>query len=85
MTSPLADFHGWNLEVDCGGPQCARGRTYDVDGLAVIYPGRTVAAAIHRMRCSACGRAPVIVRLIPRGEVKQRRNGAICLVGLGSN
>jgi hypothetical protein len=85
MTSPLADFRGWNLEIDCGGPQCARGRTYDVGGLAGVYKDRTVAGALHRMRCSSCRRAPVLARLIPRGEVELRRTGAICLIGPGSN
>jgi hypothetical protein len=58
MASPLCNFVGWRLVIDCAGSRCPRGRAYDVSQLAELYRGVTVSAALRRMRCSQCRCSP---------------------------
>ena len=84
MSSSLADFASYGLEVDCGTPSCAGARTYRVAELVGVF-GKVVtfASLIRRLRCRECGeqpsrvaliqtvgnRRPVSVRTMLRGEV----------------
>jgi hypothetical protein len=83
LGSPLADFAQWRLLVDCGGRTCPRERAYDVIQLARNYPGQTVAQAIRRMRCAACGCSPATVQLRP-GPAMPTGTPGIALLGRGS-
>jgi len=63
LTSPASQFTAHFLEVDCGGPVCARGRVYQVAGLVGVYRPETVAEMVRRLRCSVCGGGVVRVTL----------------------
>jgi hypothetical protein len=41
LESPLGDFEGWLLAVDCGAPDCRRNRAHDLQELARVL-GRQV-------------------------------------------
>ena len=81
---PLDHFAGWRLAVDCGSPECARGRTYDMKQLARMYRGLTLGRALTRLRCNGCTRAPTAVVLRPGPDMDARRTAEIALVGPGS-
>src|SRR5690242_546120 len=48
LESPLADFTGWLLAVDCGAPQCRRDRVYALAELAGMVGRQTTAGALLR-------------------------------------
>jgi hypothetical protein len=37
LASPLAEWRGWHLAIDCGTPSCTRGRRYRMDDLVVQF------------------------------------------------
>ena len=56
LESPLRDFEGWLVAVDCGGPGCRRDRVYSLADLAGLYGGTvTVGEVVRRLRCQECG------------------------------
>ncbi len=81
---PLEHFTGWRLAVDCGNPECARGRTYDMRQIARMYRDLTLGQALMKLRCNGCARAPNVVVLRPGQDMDARRTAAIALVGPGS-
>jgi hypothetical protein len=82
MASPLSNFVGWRLVIDCAGSRCPWGWAYDVSQLAELYRGVTVSAALRRMRCSQCGCSPATAALkSPDGDTRSQE---IALVGPGS-
>lgn len=83
MRSPLADFRGWRLAVECGGRTCPPQRAYDVTQLAAAYPVCTVGDAIRRMRCHGCSGSPVSAVLEP-APGKPGRTPGIALADPGS-
>jgi hypothetical protein len=84
MRSPISDFAGWSLLVDCGGPQCSRDRLRDVAALAREHPERTVAGTLHRMRCRTCGRGTALARLVPGPDMDTCGTATVALIGPGS-
>ncbi len=85
MSSPLADFAGWRLEIECGGERCPTGRAYPVKDMASFWPGLTVSQTIMRMRCELCGqKPPAEVRLAPMATVDLRQHGVVVLRGPGA-
>ena len=75
LASPLDQWTGAQLMLDCGHPLCARGRRYLVRDLSGVYRGLTVGQALLRMRCATCKSAPEKAAMLwphadPRREPK---------------
>jgi hypothetical protein len=77
LAAPLADWSGWSLLIDCGGPRCPRRRIFEVAELAQAHPALPLHEYLNRMRCSSCAgevRNAVMLRLrteqrvVVRGE-----------------
>ena len=83
LRSPLEEFAGSKLAVNCRSPGCPRGRAHDVAGLSRFYRGLTVFQAISRMRCETCGRPPAEARMIRM--VGHPRDRGVALMGPGSS
>jgi hypothetical protein len=56
MASPLHQFTGFYLTVDCRSAGCGGERTFAISDLAAFYEQRTVGEVLLMMRCSrGCG------------------------------
>jgi hypothetical protein len=73
LESPLAEFSGWLLALDCGAPQCRRDRVYALAELAgMVGAQTTVGALLRRLRCHECGGRPSAVFLETGPELAAR-------------
>ena len=62
LASPLHQFTGWFLTVNC--PGCRVLRTVEINALVESRGGViTVGEVVVKLRCSSCGSAPDWVRL----------------------
>jgi hypothetical protein len=83
LESPLVEFTGWNLAVDCGAPQCRRDRLYNMEELAgTIGRQTTIGVLLRRLRCRDCGGRPSAVFLQTGPEMAARgRARRVALTG----
>jgi hypothetical protein len=73
LESPLGDFAGWRLAVDCGTSDCRRDRAYDLGELARVLGSRiTMGAVLRQLRCQTCGARPDSVFLEAGDEMQAR-------------
>jgi hypothetical protein len=73
LTSPVSDFQGWRLALDCGRPACGGERVYAVAAWVQLHGGQhTVGAMLTRVRCRVCGQAPRTVYLETGPELSAR-------------
>ena len=76
LESPLRDFDGWLIAIDCGNPECRRDRIYSLGELAGFYGGTVkVAEVLRRLRCQDCGGGVAKATLLsnlPTGRYRPR-------------
>jgi hypothetical protein len=74
LSSPLSEFRGFCLSVDCLAPECRGERTYSIAALAACYNKRwTVGDVLRRMRCAGgCGRRVGAAWLITGPDLNTR-------------
>jgi hypothetical protein len=81
LASPVAEWRGWHLAIDCGTPSCTRGRRYRMDDLAEFWPEETIAALLRRLVCQVCGRGVLEARLVRERPMRPREPEIMALRG----
>jgi hypothetical protein len=73
LASPVSEFAGWRLAVDCGNAACGGERAYAISALAAMHGGQhTVGALLLRLRCRGCGQGPRSVFIETGPELSAR-------------
>ena len=83
LSTPLGEFHGYCLAVDCGTPTCGGERTYTISNLAQLYgEAMTMSRVVVRLRCRICGGSVRSCFLETGPELAQRaRMRRVSLIG----
>ena len=83
LGSPVAEFVGWRLAIDCGTADFGGERAYAVAALVATHKGaRTIGQLVQRLRCHRCGRTPLSVYLEIGPEMATRaRFRRVALIG----
>jgi hypothetical protein len=74
LSSPLTDFRGYRLAVDCATQSCDGERIHTIVNLIRIHrrQPQTVDDLVARLRCCVCGRPPAVVILETGPDVATR-------------